>query len=144
MVHLMVQEGRKQNGGHRRGRSETVSYFEEGFGYQPPNTERRVRHAVNTDRNQQDLRDLLPRSPHLSDLSLKRPCASATLGGGQRPRIPQALQDPPIPHSVDMDSEDTALLRLTDQDTMAVSSAPTHPDGRRGKKKKTGNKPRRR
>jgi pyocin large subunit-like protein len=38
MVHLMDVEGRNQNGGHRWERSETLSDFEDGLGYQPQKT----------------------------------------------------------------------------------------------------------
>jgi len=62
LVHLMNEECKKQNGGHQRERSESLSDFENGLGIQQQATEGQPQHAVNTDRNQLDPQDLFSTS----------------------------------------------------------------------------------
>jgi hypothetical protein len=64
----MAEEGRKQNGGHRRERSESQSDFGDGHGIQQQKAEGQARHAVNIDRNQLHPQDLLPTSTQLGDI----------------------------------------------------------------------------
>ena len=68
MVHLVDEEGKKQNGGYRQKRSESLSDFEHGLGYQQQETEGQGQHAANTDRHRLPLKDLLTRSTQLSDI----------------------------------------------------------------------------